>query len=302
MTTAMPAPRRTSSGSPQATQKKSLSEITSSGSGMPNRYCLHGPEKWGKTSFAAQAPKPIFIQSRGETGLDPLIDAGRVKETAHFPESQDWMEFLGCIRALIDEDHDYKTLVIDTLNGAERLCHEFVCARDFGGEWGDKGFSSYSKGPEVSLSEWRTLLSALDELRRKKRMTIFALCHTKVAPYRNPTGADYDRFQPDMDKRTWALTAKWADVILFGAFDETVAAVRENKKTGEQKGKGLGGNVRLMYTEKTAAYDAGNRLGLPPEIEMGNSAEEAWKSFANAVKAGRSAIKAQPESTQEVQQ
>jgi hypothetical protein len=44
-----------------------------------------------------------------------------------------WEEPLAAIRALIDQDHAYKSLVIDTLNGAERLCHEHVCARDFGG-------------------------------------------------------------------------------------------------------------------------------------------------------------------------
>jgi hypothetical protein len=285
-------PRSTGSRQPtQATTRRpTMADITSAGSGLPNRYILHAGEKWGKTSFAAQTPKPIFIQSRGETGLDPLIDAGRIKETPHFPEAQDWTELLGCIQVLIDETHEHKTLVIDTLNGAERLCHEFICLRDFGGDWGDKGFASYQKGPEVALSEWRSFLGMLDQLRNKKRMTVFALCHTKVAAYRNPSGADYDRFQPDMDKRTWALTAKWSDVILFGNFEDTVTAIKENKRTGEQKGKGVGGGTRIMYTEKTATYDAGNRLGLPAEIEMGESAVTAWANFTAAVKSGRGTV------------
>ena len=42
-----------------------------------------------------------------------------------------------------------------------------------------------------------------------------------------------------------------------------------------------------MYTERSAAYDAKNRLGLPGEIEMGNSAAEAWAEFMAAIKAGR---------------
>lgn len=274
--------------SPASSIVKSLSAITTKGSGLPNRYVLHAPEKWGKSSFGAQAPKPVFVQSKGETGLDPLISAGLIKETAHFPESQSWDEFLAYIRALRDEDHEYKTLVIDTINGAERLCHEFVCERDFENNWSDKGFASYQKGPEVALSEWRVLLALLDEIRTQKRMTVFALCHTKVGKYQNPHGPDYDRFLPDMDRRTWALTAKWTDVILFGNFEDTVTAVRENKKTGEQKGKGVGGNVRLVYTEKSAAYDAGNRIGLPPEIEMGSSAAEGWRNFIEAIKSGRS--------------
>jgi hypothetical protein len=291
MTANVPTARSTRSAqSSTAGKKPTIADITSAGSNLPRRYILHAPEKFGKTSFAAQTPKPIFIQSRGETGLDPLIDSGQINPTAHFPEANGWLEFLGCVDALLTEDHDMKTAVIDTINGAERLCHEFICARDFGNDWGDKGFASYQKGPEVALSEWRSFLGMLDRLRVERRMTIFGLCHTKVANYKNPCGPDYDRYQPDMDRRTWALTAKWSDVILFGNFEDSVTAIKENKKTGEQKGKGVGGRDRILYTEKTAAYDAGNRIGLPGEIEMGNSPQEGWAKFLVALKKGRGEV------------
>jgi hypothetical protein len=269
------------------TNRVDLAAIRTEGSGLPNRYILHAVEGWGKTSFGAKFPKPIFIQSRGETGLQTLIDANQLPATPHFPESHDWQNILGIVEALTNGDHDYKTLVIDTLNGVERLCHEYVCQRDFGGEWGDKGFASYQKGPEVSLSEWRLLLLALDKLREVKKMTIVCLFHTKVQKFSNPEGADFDRYQPDVDKRTWSFTGKWADVVLFGNFESAVTAVKENKKTGEQKGKGVGGQVRMIYTERHAAYDAKNRLGLPNEIPAGESSDETWANFKNAVMAAR---------------
>lgn len=50
-------------------------------------------------------------------------------------------------------------------------------------------------------------------------MTIFALCHTKVKPFKNPLGPHYDRFQPDMHEKTWGLSHKWADAVLFGNFE-----------------------------------------------------------------------------------
>jgi hypothetical protein len=280
-------PRTTSSRQPQSI-KPSLSSITSRGGGLPNRYIIHAVEGFGKTSFGAQFPKPIFLETRGETGLETLIDAGQLAEVPHFPEVPTWEELLGNLDALLSEEHDYKTLNVDAVNGAERLCHEFVCHRDFEDNWGDKGFASYQKGPEVALSEWRLFLSKLDRLRVERKMTIVCLCHTKVAAFRNPEGADYDRYQPDIDKRTWSLTAKWADVVLFGNFDTTVTAVKENKKTGEQKGKGAGGQSRVMYTQRHAAYDAKNRLGLPPDIDMGSSVAEGFANFVTALKAGRS--------------
>lgn len=241
-------------------------------------------EGWGKTSFGAHTPKPVFIQTKGETGLETLIDAGLLPEVPHFPEVQEWTELLGAIETLTSDSHDFKTLVCDTSNGAERLCHEFVCQRDYGGEWGKQGFTSYQQGFEVSLSEWRKFLNALDALRVAKRMTVLLLCHTKVKPFKNPEGADYDRYQPDMHEKTWGLTHKWADAVLFGNFDVTV----QTAKTGEQKkGKASGGQQRVLYTERHAAYDAKHRLGLPPEIDMGASASEAWTNFINALKNGK---------------
>ncbi len=227
--------------------------------------------------------KPIFIETKGETGLETLISHGRLPEVPHFPEVQSWEELMGAIETLTLDEHDFRTLVIDTANGGERLCHEFVCNRDFGGDWGDKGFTGYMRGFEVSLAEWRTFLNKLDTLRATKQMAIVLLCHTKVKPFKNPEGPDFDRYQPDMHEKTWGLTAKWSDVVLFGNFDVTVQKDSANSK----KGKASGGQIRILYTERHAAYDAKNRLGLPGEIEMGDSPAEAWRNFMTVVKEGR---------------
>lgn len=223
----------------------------------------------------------------GETGLQTLIDHKQVPETPHFPPIEAWGDLLGAIETLRLDDHPHRTLVIDTLNGAEALCHQYVCHRDFDDDWGPHGFTSYQSGFYASLPEWTRLLVDLDKLRVERKMTILWLCHTKIKPFKNPAGPDYDRYQADCHEKTWGLSHKWADCVLFGNFETTVTAVQENKKTGASKGKGVGGNYRIMYTERHAAYDAKNRLGLPSEIEMGNSPEEAWGNFISAVKAGR---------------
>jgi hypothetical protein len=266
-------------------KRPSLSTVTGKGSGLPNRYILHGVEGWGKTTFGAKFPSPIFIQTRQETGLDTLIDAGRLPDIPHFPgEAGSWSELLGMIDALIEDEHSYRTFVLDTLNGAERLCHEAVCDREFDGIWGDKGFGGYQRGFEVSLSDWRVFLGKLDRLRNERKMTIILLCHTKVATFKNPEGPDYDRYQPDCNAKTWGLTHKWSDVVLFGNYEVVVSGGTTGDKA--KKGKAFG-QTRMMYTERHASYDAKNRLGLPAEIEMGSTPDEGWQNFAAAVRAGR---------------
>lgn len=265
-----------------APRRLSLADVTNKGSGLPNRYIVHGGEGTGKTSFPAYAPSPVFIQSRGETGLETLIEAGRLPPTPHFPECQTWGEVLSCIDTLINEDHPHKTLVLDTLNGVERLNHEEVCLSHFKNDWGEHGFMGYMRGYDVSLGPWRELLSKLDTLRETKRMAIVCLCHTRVKTFKNPQGADYDRYQPDMHEKTWGLSHKWADAVLFINFETFV-----DENDAKKKGKATSSQARMMYTERHAAYDAKNRLGLPLEINMGNSGQDAWNNFKAALVSGR---------------
>ncbi len=267
-------------------KRYTLADIRSSGPRKPNAHFLYAVEGWGKTSLGAQTPAPIFIQSRGETGLETLIQNNLVKETPSFPECHSWTDILDAIDLLLAETHPYRTLVMDTVNGAERLCHEHVCTRDFGGDWGEHGFLSYGKGPEVSIAEWLMLLQKLDKLRNEKGMTIFLLGHAKVATFKNPQGADFDRYQAEMHKTTYAVTAKWADSILFGNFETVVKQGKKDATDLNKKGKAVD-VYRALFTQRMPAFDAKNRLGLPVEIEMGESAEEAWANLLGALKAGR---------------
>jgi hypothetical protein len=276
--------------SPDGRSRPTLAEVITVGSGRPSRGIIYGPEGVGKTAVGSMSPKPIFLMSRGETGLETLIDAGRVPETPHFPEILCFQDFLGAVRLLTSEPHDYRTLVIDTVNGVERLCHEHVCRREFGGRWGRDGFTSFNTGYDVAQADWRELLGALDRLRDVRRMGIIALGHARIAPFKNPEGADYDRFTPDLHAKTWGLTHRWADFVLFLNFDTYVEGDRS------QRPKGKGGTRRVLHTERTAAFDAKNRHGLPERIDCGDSAAEAWGNLAAAMKAGkaRTQVQGQP--------
>ena len=254
--------------------------VTQSARRLPNRYGLHAVEHWGKTSFAAQFPGVIVIQAKGETGLETLINEGRLPEIPHFPEANSWEELMGYCDALLNQEHNYRVVALDTINGIEPLCHEYCCRQDFEGSM--ESFLAYAKGPEAALPYWRELLAKLDRMRVEKGMTVIVLSHTKVKNFKNPEGADYDRFTPDMHEKTWSLTFRWCDAVFFGNFETTLTQVSTPKK-GTHKGKALGGSHRVLFTERTAAYDAKNRIGLDALVDMGESAEEAFGNFKTAL-------------------
>jgi hypothetical protein len=267
-------------------RRPTLADVITTSPGRPSEGVVYGPEGTGKTSLGTYAPRPVFLMSPGETGMQTLLSAGRVPPTAHFPELTSLDAFLGAVEALLDGGHPFRTVVVDTLNGLERLVHEHVCRRDFGGRWGRDGFTAYNTGYEVALADWRAVLDGLERLRRERRMGVLALCHSKIAPFKNPEGPDYDRFTPDLHPKTWGLTHRWADYVLFLNFETHVDAGRSPRP------KGKGGTRRVLYTARTAAYDAKNRHGLPERIDCGDSAAEAWANLAAAMRAARNAVPA----------
>ena len=264
-----------------------MADITTKGKALPNRWGFYAGNGFGKTSMLCYAPAPIFLMTAGETGLRTLIEARQVPETPSLPELKTWPDLLAAVRFLRTEPHTYKSLVLDTANGAERMCHEYVCEVFYGGDWDGKeyGFLAWGgKGYDTAMSEWRVLLNALDQLREERGMAIFFLMHTKLKVARNPSGPDYDKFSPEMHEKTWNLTRGWLDATLAGVSE---VLVNTGKKL-DRKGKVAETSHRMLYTSfDNPIFDAKNRFGLPDEIEMGTSPQEAWNNFAEAVRESR---------------
>lgn len=253
---------------------------------VPLRIIINGIAGIGKTSLAAKFPAPIFIQSRGESGLQTLESAGLVSAAivpfTHgektFQEAQDFQDVLDAIEWLTESQHDFKSLVIDVMNGVEKLLFEHVCRREFGGNWGEKGFASYGKGYEASMPFLKDLTIRLDRLRDEKGMTVIMLTHCKVKTFKNPLGSDYDKYVPDMHEKVWGHLFGWSDIVLFANRVVNVEVERNAKK-----GK-ADDTYRSIFTECGPAFDAKNRHNLPAEIPMGNSADECYTNFVNALK------------------
>jgi len=213
--------------------------------------------------------------ARDETGYETLLGAGLVPNVP-CARVDTWDQLLAM---LFEWDAtSYKTLVLDALGGFERLCHEHVCKREFNGDWGEKGFTAYQRGYEVSLTDWLALLKAVDRL-RDKGVTTLLLSHCKVETFKNPTGADYDHYVAECHHKTWALTKRWADAILFGTFFTIVETDRGSKPETLRKGKGIGGTERVIYTQHRDGYDAKNRYNMPESIDIPNDPSSIWKTI-----------------------
>lgn len=150
----------------------------------PPRMFIYGTEGVGKSTTAAQAPRPIFIQA--EDGLDQI-------DCESFPLARTFADVVGALSELYAEQHPYQTVVIDSLDWLERLVWDDVC-REYGVKSIEKADGGYAKGYTHALTQWRQILDGLDALRNDRNMAIILLAHAKVEKFDDPESAAYDRY------------------------------------------------------------------------------------------------------------
>jgi len=246
------------------------------GKELPPGIVLYGPTKFGKSTFGSEAPNPIFIPT--EDGVNNI-------KVDQFPRVTTWEELLKRIDEVLAGGHDYKTLVIDTLNGAVELAAQFVCQTKFAGDWGPKGFTSYGSGDRATSEEIRNLITRLSDV-KAKGMTVLLLCHTGVQTVKNPVEGDYGKYAPDMPRGVWARFAAWADITMRGDYEFIV-------KKGPNPlaaGRPIGDSTRILRCSGSAAEDAGSRVGweLPDTLPFIKG--EAWAGFEAAITKDHSSI------------
>lgn len=216
----------------------------------PPRIVLHGPLKIGKSTFGAQAPSPIFLPT--EDGLTTI-------NVPAFPKAENLDDFFKYMGLLLTESHDYKTIVVDTLDWLERLIWAKVCDENKVETIENIG---YAKGYTFAMAHWERFYRGLDKL-REKDLAPLLLAHNELKTFTPPDNIPYDRWQIKLHKLAAAKCEEWADAILFANFKTYVS--KDSKS--DKKGRAIGGE-RVIYTSPNPAFRAGNRYSLPEELPM----------------------------------
>lgn len=217
----------------------------------PQKVVIYGPEGIGKSTFAAQFPKPLFIDTEGSTSH---------LEVDRLPRPTSWQMLKQYIKDLKGDTMGYHTLVIDTADWAERLCEEAVCQSN--GKVGIEDFG-YGKGYTYVKEKFGRLLDSLSDL-IDAGMNVVLTAHSIIRKFELPeeTGA-YDRYELKLGQKAGnqcaALAKEWADMVLFVNYKEIVITTKDNKKK-------VSGGKRVMYTAHNPCWDAKNRHGLAEEL------------------------------------
>jgi hypothetical protein len=192
----------------------------------PPRILAYGTEGIGKSTFAAGAPKPIFIPT--EAGLDE-IDADK------FPLARSFQEVLDNLDTLIVEKHDYESVWIDTADWTEAMIHRQICENENKASM-ELCSGGFGKAYGVALAGWWEVLKRLDQLRDRRNMITGLLAHAAVSRFEDPDqSVSYDRYTLKLnDSKKFsssALLTEWADAVMFCTFKVLVKT--ENKESRE---------------------------------------------------------------------
>ncbi|MFQ5494373.1 MAG: ATP-binding protein [Phycisphaerae bacterium] len=241
----------------------------------PPRLLVYGTEGIGKSTLASQAPSPIFVQT--EDGLDRI-------DCASFPMATTFDAVMNALRALYAEPHDYRTVVVDSLDWLERLAWDAVCLAD-GVDSIEKVGKGYAKGYTEALTEWRRVLTGLDALRSKRGMAVIMIAHSKIEKFEDPESVAYDRYSPRLHKHACALLTEWADAVFFATRKLYVKTEDAgfNRQRAIAQPVGDAGGDRVLRCVGGPSCVAKNRYGLAAELPL---TQESLLSVLNGAAKG----------------
>lgn len=254
---------------------------------------IYGAPGTGKSSFAAQFPKPLFVTDGRDGGYADLVRSGQVVNGVAPIETSSWAELREVTKALASPETvlDCQTVCFENLGGfalnlAETLIEQSAKSDNISKEAAERKFMGYNgQGFRAGVSQFSDWLVDVRKILERngcdgKPMRVVLLGHSAMVKDKNPTGEIGEEFHRiDLDLHTELLKVLHRDVGCIGWMRQRPVVVKSDKGN-----RALSEDIREIVFHPSPNATAKNRWGLPPEpISMGKSAKEAFAFFSAAV-------------------
>jgi len=192
---------------------------------------IHGRPKIGKSTFASQFENPLFLAT--EPGLKSL-------ETFQVIISN-WSDMWDSINALKNDEHDFKTAVIDTVDNAWMWCEQYI-VKQWNLAHDEKEVIihisdlQYGKGTHLVRDEFRRAIVSLLNL----GLGLIMISHSEDKEFLNRV-----RTVTTLPGTARRVVEGLADIILYAT---------------------IKGDKRVLYTKPSGDHTAGDRTGRLSEI------------------------------------
>lgn len=209
----------------------------------------------GKTTMAAHFPKPVFI--RAEDGF-AVFDGG--KAPFAFPViSESPMTIFEQLQMLIEQEHGFQTLVVDSITSLDKLFESYIVRNDPKCRSINQACGGYGAGTSAVAELHAKVKDMCDYLRKAKGMTIVFLGHVDTENMELPDEPSYIRYSMRINKKS---------IGYYTDFVSLVGLLKLQTIVNQTSGKAQSFGDRVLICDKRASSITKNRYGITEDVDV----------------------------------
>lgn len=224
----------------------------------------------GKTSLAATFPNPIVV--RAEDGVNRIEKS--IEKPDAFPPITEPAQLWDQLIALLNEEHSYDTLIIDSVTKLEELFTKAILEKDGRAKTLATALGGYGAGYQALAADHARVRRAAGALNERKGMAVIFIGHADLETMRLPDSDDYQRYSLRLSNKS---IAPYVDDVDLVALVRLTSALRGDD--GERK-KVISDGSREIVAHATAASVTKNGLGIMEPIDFEPGSNPLLKYFA----------------------
>jgi len=240
-----------------------LSKLEAPRSGDPIICTVVGEEGIGKTSLAASFPKPVFI--RVEEGTKSLT-AEHVKklfaDVRQMPTAQKFADIIEQLNALGEQEHGFKTVVVDTITQLNTMIEAEIVAKDKALSI-NSALGGYGAGQNAVADKHSQVRDICGNLRTYKKMNIVFLAHADYEKIDPPDAESYMRYTVKLHHKSMVHYIDNVDLVAYLKLRTYVTEGKDKKRNMAT----TDGN-RIITCYKTPNHVSKNRFGIKEDIDF----------------------------------
>lgn len=248
-------------------------EIIRGKKSSPWSILIYGVPGVGKSTLASYAPKPIFLDF--DNGLNRIgVDRS--------PRLSNWNDFFQAMKWA--KESDYETVCLDTLSPLEEILIGQILSEYNSGipdkKLHAKSLSNqeafpYGSGFVLLKAKWALIVQMI-ELLKSSEKNVICIAHESLEKVSNPEGDDYNRYSPNIHKKSLDFLVSQMDGVFFCHYEKVIRTkdghMGSKIKYGQDTGK------RSIQTIEKVTALAKNRFNMKPSMPF-NNLEDSKRFF-----------------------
>ena len=237
--------------------------------GRPIIATIVGEAGMGKTTLAAMFPKPVFI--RTEDGTASLVGNDDV---SLFPLAKNTCDVFDAIEALATGDHDYKTVVMDSITQFATMVEHEIVEADPKAKSINQANGGYGAGYGAAAEKHAQLREWIGALAYERGMNVVFIAHADTETLDLPDADPYARYTVRMHKKSLPHYTDNVDLVGFIRLKTFVRGDGDKKRaisTGE----------REIVCHAVASSISKNRFGIKEPLPFETAAGNPFDNFVS---------------------